>query len=97
MFREIVGIVTEKEKNEVMVLFERKIGIEELTATMESDLLPTEKKEIMQDKMISELGKVMLNLQVWWDRMYEKYNWKSVEGYMWNIDFQTCEIFLTRK
>jgi len=96
MFREIVGIVTEKEKNEVMVLFERKIGIEELTATLENDLISIEKKEIMQDKMISELGKVKLNLQAWWGRMYEKYNWKSVEGYRWNIDFQSCEIFLTK-
>jgi len=97
MTREIVGIVTEEEKNEVMMLFERKIGIEELTATLENDLISIEKKEIMQDKMISELGKVKLNLQAWWGRMYEKYNWKSVEGYMWNIDFQTCEIFLTRE
>jgi len=96
MTREIVGIVTEEEKNEVMMLFERKIGIEELTATLENDLISIEKKEIMQDKMISELGKVKLNLQAWWGRMYEKYNWKSVEGYRWNIDFQSCEIFLTK-
>lgn len=96
MFREIVGIVTEEEKNEVMMLFERKVGIEELAATLDSDLLPPDTKEVMQDKMISELGKVKLKLQAWWDRMYEKYNWESVEGYSWNIDFQTCEIVLTK-
>lgn len=96
MFREIVGFVTEEEKNEVMMLSERKAGIEELTATLENDLLPPDKKEVMQEKMISELGKVKINLQAWWDRMYEKYNWKSVEGYSWNIDFQTCEIILTK-
>ncbi len=96
MFREIVGIVTEEEKNEVMMLFERKVGIEELAATLESDLLSDEKKEIMLDKMVSELGKVKLNLQAWWDKMFEKYNWKSVEGYSWNIDFQTREIILTK-
>lgn len=96
MSREIVGIVTEEEKNEVMMLFERKIGIEELSAILESDLLSDEKKEIMLDKMVSELGKVKLNLQAWWDKMFEKYNWKSVEGYSWNIDFQTREIILTK-
>lgn len=96
MSREIVGIVTEEEKNEVMMLFERKIGIEELSATLESELLSDEKKEIMLDKMISELGKAKLNLQTWWDKMFEKYNWKSVEGYSWNIDFQTREIILTK-
>ena len=96
MTKELVGTVTEEEKNELLILFERKIGIEELAATLENDLLSTEKKEIMQDKMISELGKVTLNLQAWWDKMYEKYKWKSIEGYVWNIDFETCEIFLTK-
>ncbi len=96
MTKELVGTVTEEEKNELLILFERKIGIEELAATLENDLLSTEKKEIMQDKMISELGKVTLNLQAWWDKMYEKYKWKSIEEYVWNIDFETCEIFLTK-
>ncbi len=96
MTKELVGTVTEEEKNELLILFERKIGIDELAATLENDLLSTEKKEIMQDKMISELGKVTLNLQAWWDKMYEKYKWKSIEGYVWNIDFETCEIFLTK-
>lgn len=96
MLKEVVGMVTEEEKNEAMTLFERKVGIEELTATLESDLLTAEKKESMQDKMISELGKVELNLQAWWDKMYRKYSWKSIDGHKWNIDFQTCEIFLLK-
>ncbi len=96
MCREVVGIVTEDEKNEMLVLFERKLGIKELTATLETGLLSTEQKETMQEKMISELGKVKLHMQAWWDKMYKKYNWKNVEGYSWNIDFQTCEIVLTK-
>ncbi len=36
---EIIGIVTEEEKNVIMVFYERKLGIEELAATLESDLL----------------------------------------------------------
>ena len=94
MKKEIVGMVTVEEKNELMILFERKLGIEELAVTLESDLLAAEKKDQMQDKMISELGKTKLKLQAWWDKMYAKYNWKSVEGNKWNIDFQTCEIYI---
>lgn len=96
MDREVVGIVTEEEKNEILVLFERKLGIEELTFTLESDLLSTDEKDNMQQKMIAELGRVKINLQAWWNRMYEKYKWKSVEGYRWNIDFETYEIYLTQ-
>ncbi len=95
MIKEIVGKVTEVEKNEVLVFFERKLGIEELTATLDSDLLSTDKKEIMQDKMITELGKAKFNLNAWWDKMYKKYQWKSIEGKRWHIDFLTCEIFIS--
>lgn len=97
MEREIVGTVSEEEKNEILNLFERKLGIEELAYTLESDLLSPDKKEGMQDKMISELGKVKLMLQDWWDKMYVKYQWKSIDGYRWNIDFQTCEIYITKQ
>jgi len=38
--------------------------------------------------MISELGKVKLNLQTWWDEMYIKYKWESIDGHKWNIDFK---------
>lgn len=96
MIKEIVGKVTEEEKNEVLVLFERKLGIEELTATLESDLLNTENKEVMQNKMIAELGKAKFGLNAWWDKMYEKYKWKSIEGKKWFIDFLTCEIFISK-
>ncbi len=96
MNREVVGIVTEEEKNEILVLFERKLGIEELAFTLESELLSTDEKDNMQEKMIAELGRVKINLQACWNRVYEKYKWKSVDGYKWNIDFQTCEIYLTQ-
>lgn len=96
MYREVVGIVTEEEKNEMLVLFERKLGIEELAATLESDLLSAEQKETMQEKMITELGKVKYHMQAWWDKMYEKYTWKNIDGHKWNIDFQSCEIILTK-
>jgi CXXX repeat modification system protein len=96
MMREIVGKVTEEEKNEMLILFERKLGIDELAFTLESDLLSEDKKESMQDKMITELGKIKLDMQTWWNKMCEKYKWKSVDGYKWNIDFQTCEIFLNK-
>ncbi len=96
MISEIVGKVTEQEKNEMLILFERKLGIDELAFTLESDLLSDDKKESMQDKMITEFGKIKLDMQTWWNKMYEKYKWEMIEGYKWNIDFQTCEIYLNK-
>lgn len=96
MNREIVGIVTEEEKNELMILFERKLGVEELTATLESNLLSPDKMLDMKNKIADELERGTGNLQHWWDKMHEKYNWKSIEGYNWTIDFKTCEIYLSK-
>ena len=94
MAGEVVGRVTEEEKNEILIIFERKLGIEELTTTIESDWLSLNAKEVLQDKMIAELDKTKLNMQIWWDKMYEKYQWKIVNGHEWHIDFSTREIFL---
>lgn len=95
MNREIVGVVTKEEKNEIMVLFERKLGIEELTATLEGDLLSSDKKMNMNNKITEELEMVKSDLRNCWGRMYEKYKWKGLDGHKWAIDFQTCEIYIT--
>ncbi len=96
MTGELVGMVTQQEKNEMLVLFERKLGIEELAATLESDLLSREKLDAMENKMITELGRINLDMQTWWNRMYEKYKWKSIEGCKWSIDFNTSEVFIAK-
>lgn len=94
MIKKMIGKVTEEEKNELLALFERKLGIEELTATLDSDLLSNDAKENLQNKMVSELGKAVLNLQSWWDNMYDKYKWEKTDESRWNIDFQTCDIYI---
>lgn len=95
MIKEVVGVVTEEEKNEILVLFERELGIEELAATLDSGLLQSEENDILKDKILNEQVKVKKSLQRWWDMMYEKYKWKNIDGYRWGIDFQTCDIYLT--
>lgn len=93
---EVVGTVTEEEKNQIMIIFERKLGIEELAATLEGNLLSADKNDRMKRKMTTELEKVNVNFQNWWDKMYKKYNWKSIDGCKWGINFETCEIYLDK-
>lgn len=94
MCKEVVGKVSEEEKNEVMTIFERIKGIEELTYTFESDLMSEEEKKKMSEKMTVEKEKALQSMQQWWNKMHEKYQFKSVDGMSWSIDFQTCEILL---
>ena len=46
-------------------------------------------------RMVLDMGETGLKFQNWWDRMGEKYQWESIEGGNWEIDFDTCNIYLT--
>lgn len=83
-----VGQVTVNEKNEIQTLFERRNGLNEL-----AKILTTDNTELYE-MLVKDLGETGAKFQGWWDRMAEKYQWESVEGGNWEIDFDTCEIYL---
>ena len=97
MHKEIVGKVTEEEKKQVLQLHERKIALDELVLTLNNSSLSKESRDELYEKIVSDMGKTKMSLQGWWDNMYKKYNWKSVEGGNWNIEFQTNEVVLVCK
>ena len=83
-----IGRVTEEEKNEIQALFERRNGLNELSQIL------TVENEALYEKLVKDLGETGAKFQNWWNRMGEKYNWKSAEGGNWEIDFETCNIYL---
>ena len=88
MEKKLVGQVTVEEKNEIQALFERRNGLNEL-----SKILTVENKALYE-KLVKDLGETGTKFQNWWNRMGEKYNWESAEGGNWEIDFETCNIYL---
>lgn len=86
--KKIISRVTEEEKNEIQALFERRNGLNELSQIL------TIENEALYEKLVKDLGETGAKFQDWWDRMGEKYNWESVEGGNWEINFETCEIYL---
>lgn len=86
--KKIVGSVTEQEKNEIKTLFERRNGLNEL-----AKILTVDNNELYE-KLVKDLGETNTKFQNWWNRMGDKYQWESVEGGNWEIDFETCNIFL---
>lgn len=83
-----VGKVTTEERDAIQVLFERRNGLNELAKIV------TPNNEILYEKLIKDLGETSSKFQNWWNRMGEKYNWESAEGGNWEINFETCEIYL---
>lgn len=86
--KKIVGRVTEEEKNEIQTLFERRNGLSELTHIL------TAGNDTLYEKLVKDLGETGSKFQNWWNRMSKKYNWESAEGGNWEIDFDTCSIYL---
>lgn len=88
MNKKLVGQVTPEERNEIQMLFERRNGLNELAKILTAD------NGELYDKLVMDLGETSTKFQGWWDTMEEKYQWESAEGGNWEINFDTCEIFL---
>ena len=88
MERKLVGQVTIEEKKEIQQLFERRNGLSEL-----AKILTTENAELYE-KLVKDMGETTTKFQQWWDSKARSYNWESVDNGNWEINFETCEIFL---
>ena len=86
--RKVVGQVTIEERNEIQQLFERRNGLNELAKILTAD------NHELYEKLVKDMGETGTKFQSWWERMGEKYQWESIEGGNWEINFDTCEIYL---
>ena len=86
--KKVVGQVTVEEKNEIQTLFERRNGLNELAKIVTAD--NTE----LYEKLVRDMGETSSKFQSWWDTMAQKYQWESAENGNWEINFETCEIYL---
>jgi CXXX repeat modification system protein len=93
--KKLVGKVTSEEKEEIKRLFERKNGLAELFKSLND--IDSNDGNKLYEKIVTDMGKVATDFQNWWTLKSTKYNWESIKDYSWEIDFETCEIFLVKK
>lgn len=86
-----IGHVTEEERNEIQSIFERRNGLNELARILTID------DNELYDKLVNDMGQTTMLFQQWWDLTSQKYNWESSVNGRWEIDFQTCKIFLVEE
>ena len=86
--KKLVGQVTPEEKNIIQSLFERRNGLNELAKILTAD------NAELYEKLVKDLGETSTKFQKWRDEMAAKYSWESCQGGIWEINFDTCEIFL---
>ena len=90
MVKKVIGRVTPKEKDEIQVLFERRNGLNELAKIVTAD------NNELYEKLVKDLGETGMKFQSWWNRMSDKYQWEFIEGGNWEINFETCDIYLVK-
>lgn len=83
-----VGNVSLEERDVILHLFERKNGLTELAKIL------TPANEQLYENLVTDLGETSSKFQAWWNDMSHKYNWESSEDSNWEINFETCEIYL---
>lgn len=87
--RKKVGSVTADERDEIQALFERRNGLAELAGILTAD------NGELYEKLVKDLGETGTKFQAWWNRMGDKYSWEGTDDGNWEIDFNTCTIYLT--
>ena len=88
--KQTVGRVTLEEKNEIQALFERRNGLTELARIVTAD------NADLYEKLVKDMGETSAKFEHWWDRMAGKYQWEAVDDGHWEINFETCEIYLVQ-
>ena len=86
--KKLIGQVTVEEKNDIQALFERRNGLNELAKIL------TPENEVLYQKLVQDIGETSTKFQQWWDNMSAKYQWESTPNGHWEINFDTCEIYL---
>lgn len=85
--KKLVGKVTVEERNDIQSLFERRNGLAELAKIINND-------DALYERLVADMGTTSTKFQKWWDDMAAKYQWESTENGNWEIDFNTCDIYL---
>ena len=88
MAKKFVGQVTPAERDEIQRLFERRNGLNELAKILTAD--NTE----LYERLITDMGETGTKFRQWWDSMASQYGWESSPNGNWEINFDTCEIYL---
>ena len=89
--RKRVGRVTPEERDEIRSLFERKNALVELFKSLGASGAV---EGPLYEKLLADLGPVSTKFSAWWTQKGAKYQWERTPTGRWEIDFETCDIYL---
>ena len=93
--RRSVGKVSPEERDEIRALFERKNGLTELFKILEE--AESERGSALYEKLVKDMGATSARFQEWWNKMSTQHKWENLSDHKWEIDFDSCEVFLKKE
>lgn len=90
--RKLIAKISEAERDEIRSLFERKGSLLELFQTFDGE--DNEQSNKLFNKVVNELSITNRAYKEWFTAKSTEHNWENVPGKSWQIDFDTCEVFL---
>lgn len=90
IIKKLVGKVTTEQRDEIKMLYERKNGLVELFKILNPNDVA------IYEKLLKDMGETSTRFQKWWDDNSKQYQWEGKPQHHWEINFDTCEIFLAK-
>jgi CXXX repeat modification system protein len=87
-----IGTVTPEERDNIRILHERRNALMELFKTLPD--LEKDEADFLYEKIVNDLGQVTTKYHDWWTQMSLRYKWENSNGMQWEIEFETCNIFI---
>jgi len=91
-----IAMVSDEERDEIQMLFERKNGLSELLKSVVDMKQQGDNIDIIYDKLVQDMGKTNLKYKLWWDKIIDKYKLQNYKISQLRIDFQSKKIIPTK-
>ena len=86
--KKLVGKVTPEQRDEIQALFERRNSLKELFL-----VIPKENQDLYE-RVVADMAQTQKKFDQWWADRAAEYHWEGRENAHWEINFDTCEIFM---
>lgn len=86
--KKIIFRVSAKDRDEILALYERQNGLNELAKILTAD------NSELYERLVKDLSETSTKSQQWWQNMSTTHNWESHPDGHWEIDFNDGSIYL---
>ncbi len=88
MTKKLVGKVTPEQRDEIQALYERRNSLKELLLIVPKD------NQDLYERVFADMTQAQKNFDQWWADRGAEYLWEGKVNGRWEINFETCEIYL---